>query len=268
MTWRILAALGALLLGTMVARGDSPDRAAGADIVLLGELHDNPAHHTTQAEWVAALRPTVLVVEMITAETAEALKPAARATSEEMAHALDWAASGWPDFALYWPIFAAAPDAALFGAGLPRDAARAALQTGGAAFFGQESAALYGLSDPLPQAEQAKREALQMAAHCDALPMDMLAGMVAIQRLRDALLARAATKALATHGPPVIVITGNGHARSDWGVPRYLRRVAPEAQVFSLGQTEDGRPLDGTFDAILDAPPVERGDPCAAFRSN
>jgi uncharacterized iron-regulated protein len=90
--------------------------------------------------------------------------------------------------------------------------------------------------------------------------------MVAVQRLRDAVLARAVVQAMAETGGPVAVITGNGHARRDWGVPAYLSRVAPEWEVFVLGQTEAGAPLAGGFDAVLSAPAVDRPDPCAAFR--
>ena len=68
-------------------------------------------------------------------------------------------------------------------------------------------------------------------------------------------------------GGPVAVITGNGHARADWGIPRFLRRAAPEVTYFSLGQTEDSAVLVGAFDAVLDAPGVDRPDPCEAFRN-
>ena len=78
------------------------------------------------------------------------------------------------------------------------------------AIFGP-SAGFYALDKPLPPEQQEEREALQAAAHCDALPDDMLPVMVGIQRLRDARLAETALEALAMHGAPVVVITGNGH---------------------------------------------------------
>jgi uncharacterized iron-regulated protein len=105
-----------------------------------------------------------------------------------------------------------------------------------------------------------------MAAHCDALPEDMLPGMVAVQRLRDAVLARAVIRALEETGGPVAVITGNGHARRDWGVPAVLSEVAPDLDVWVLGQTEEDRPLEGGFDTVKSAPAAERPDPCAAFQ--
>lgn len=256
MSLRLILALGLAL---------AAPAAAAQDVAILGEVHDNPAHHEEQARRVAALAPVALVFEMLTPEQAARVTPALIAEPEAMAEALGWATSGWPDFAMYHPIFAAAPGAAVHGAQVPRDAARAVFDTGAAEAFGPEAAA-YGLTEPLPDAQQAAREAMQMAAHCDALPEDMLPGMVAVQRLRDAVLARAVVQAMEQTGGPVAVITGNGHARRDWGVPAYLARVAPDLDIHVLGQTEDGAPLAGGFDEVVSAPAAERPDPCAAFR--
>ena len=98
----------------------------------------------------------------------------------------------------------------------------------GASRFLFLSAPLFGLDAALDPEEQATREAGQMAAHCDALPDHVLPGMVEAQRLRDAALSRAIVAAiLETDGGPVAVITGNGHARTDWGIPPMLTRALP-----------------------------------------
>lgn len=274
--WKALtgaAALAALLASGAAAREPSgatdvaqaAAQLAGADVVLLGEVHDNPQHHQTQAALLKALKPRAVVWEMLPPAQAAALTPEQMQDPDALALRLNWDTSGWPDFALYAPVFAAAGDARHYGALLPRDAARAALEHGAAGYFGPEETARLGLLEPLPLAEQAAREAGQMAAHCDALPPGMLPGMVEIQRLRDARLASEAARALAETGGPVAVITGNGHARSDRGAPVYLARLVPSAKVLSLGQSEDGA-LDGRFDVVLDASAVSRPDPCEAFR--
>jgi hypothetical protein len=165
---------------------------------------------------------------------------------------------------MYHPIFTAAPEAAIYGALVPRDAASAVFDDGAASVFDGD-AARYGLDRDLPEDQQATRAALQMKAHCDALPEDMLPGMVAVQRLRDAVLARTTLQALDETGGPVAVITGNGHARRDWGMPAVLERAAPEVDIWVLGQTEEDHPLDGDFDAMSSAPAPDRDDPCAAF---
>lgn len=248
------------------ALAEIPEAARSANVIFLGEVHDNPTHHATQAAWVAALKPQALVFEMIPAEVADAIETPDGRTADELEAALDWAKSGWPEFALYYPIFAAAPTARLYGAAVPRAEAHTAMRDGIAALWSPADMARFGLDRPLAAAEQTAREADQMHAHCDALPETMLQGMVTIQRLRDAALARAALSALRRTEGPVIVITGNGHARPDRGAPAVLHLAAPEVSVFTLGQTEDGRTPEAAFDAVADAPSPEREDPCAAFR--
>jgi uncharacterized iron-regulated protein len=83
--------------------------------------------------------------------------------------------------------------------------------------------------------------------------------------LRDAALAAAADRALKETGGPVVVITGNGHARLDRGLPVYLAKARPGVDVLSLGQSEGGA-ISGDFDLLLDSPAVERPDPCLAFK--
>ena len=161
-----------------------------ADIVFLGEQHDNPDHHARQAQRVAALAPRAVVWEMLTPEQADRVTPELRVDPVALEAALGWAEAGWPDFTWYYPIFQAAPEAQIVGAAVPREAARSAMADV-AGTFGAE-AAIYGLDAPLPEAQQADRLALQRAAHCGALPEEMLPMMVDVQRLRDATLARAA----------------------------------------------------------------------------
>jgi len=239
--------------------------ANAQDILILGEVHDNPAHHEVQARKASELAPAALVFEMLTPSQADAdvLEDVGDAAALEAA--LGWANSGWPDFAMYYPIFRAAPDARVYGAGVPRDAAMQAMEQGVAAAFGAE-AGTYGLDQPLPREERAQREQMQFEAHCEALPREMMPTMVDIQRLRDATLARAAARAHRETGGPVAVITGNGHARRDWGMPVYLSRVAPGLALRVIGQTEEDRPLAGGVDAVLSAPAVARPDPGDAFR--
>lgn len=236
-----------------------------ADIVVLGEVHDNPLHHVNQAAAVAALAPKALVFEMLTPDQAARVTPALVVDGAALAEALEWDASGWPDFTFYHPIFLAAPAARVYGAAFGREALAGAAKGGAAGVFGAE-AARFGLSEPLEEAGLAERIAEQAEAHCDALPPEMLPGMVEVQRLRDAGLARAALEALEDTGGPVAVITGNGHARTDRGMPAALAAAAPGVTVLSLGQIEGAPDADPPFDLWLVTEPAEREDPCAAFR--
>jgi uncharacterized iron-regulated protein len=255
------AVLGAVL--AVLAGGAWAEAVPRADVVILGEVHDNPDHHAWQAEQVAALAPAALVFEMLLPEQAAAVTPELRGDAAALGAALGWEARGWPDFAMYHPIFAAAPAAAVHGGDVPREALRRAIREGAAAAFGDD-AARFGLAEPLPEADQAAREALQADAHCGALPDEMLPGMVEAQRLRDAALARAVLEAHAAGGGPVVVITGSGHARTDWGVPAVLAQAAPELSVFAVGQLEGE--ADAPFDMVRVTEAAPRADPCAVFR--
>ena len=259
--------LGAVCLTASVLSAQTlpPDKARLADVVFIGEQHDNPGHHALQAEWVQSLEPAALVFEMLTPAQAQNITSEDRQVEETLSQVLEWENSGWPDFAMYFPIFAAAPEAAILGAGVPRDQVRGMIQRDEAEVFGAEDAARFGLDEPLPADQQAEREALQARAHCDALPEDLLPMMVSVQRMRDATLARAALDAHQQTGGPVVVITGNGHARADWGAPHYLQQAAPDLVLFALAQGEEGSMPDGLFDATVDGPKVDRGNPCDAF---
>ncbi|MCR9089124.1 MAG: ChaN family lipoprotein [Rhodobacteraceae bacterium] len=247
---------------------DALDALPPADIVLLGEVHDNAIHHRNQARALEALAPPAVVFEMLSPEQAEFVN-GMHARGPSLGDALGWDDSGWPDFALYLPVFEALGEAKVYGMAVPRSEANEAFGRPPAEVFG-EGAGRYGLDQPLDETQQAAREAHQLAVHCDALPEDMLGGMVAAQRLRDAEFARTTLNALEETGGPVAVITGTGHVRRDWGMPVPLAAAAPDVSVLAVGQLEqtapDDPPDDPPYDLWLVTEPAEREDPCLAFR--
>ncbi|WP_232222861.1 ChaN family lipoprotein [Sulfitobacter guttiformis] len=242
-------------------QAEIPQAARQAQIVILGELHDNPDHHVRQAMWVAELRPKALVFEMLT--PVQGLNAQSEWSSQaELDGLIGWSDTAWPSFDMYYPIFAAAPDAAIYGAGITRGQLQHMLEIPLATY---PPAKRFGLDEPLDAQEQSAREALQAEAHCNALPETLLPMMVEAQQHRDISLADAALRALEQTGGPVAVITGNGHARADWGVPSLLAHAAPDVIVFALAQAEGDAEISGGFSLTLDAPAPMRGDPCAAF---
>lgn len=230
-----------------------------ADIVILGEVHDNPDAHLGQAAAVAALAPKAVVFEMLLPQEA------ARADADRSQTAAAWEASNWSDYPIYEPIFEALGQARIIGAAAPRDTIRSISSEGPEAVFGPD-ADRFGLDQPLPEEQQTAREALQFEAHCEAVPIEAMPAMVSVQRFRDAAFARAAIEALETHGAPVVVITGNGHARTDWGVPAMIAQAAPEVTVHSIAFLEE--PTDIPFDETRIVARTERPDPCDAFKKN
>ena len=230
-----------------------------ADVIVLGDVPDNPTHHLNQATAVAALRPAALVFEMFGPEAALAATPEMRASPVRLEQALGWAAE-WPDFAMYYPIFVAAPDAAVVGGAVANDDKRRVSRDGAAKVLGP-SAPVFGLDKPLDAQERALREARQLEAQCSAVPQEMVSGRVETQRLADAALARAVLAALAETGGPVAVIAGNGSGRTDWGMPRFLTRVRPDVTVLSIAQFEEPA-TDAPHDYWIVTPTVAREDPC------
>lgn len=265
-------------------------QAAGADVVFLGEVHDNESHHRVQAGWTRALEArrgvSGLAFEMIEPER-EAEIAALRADASQATAAigvlLDWEAAGWPDFAMYAPIFDAAPQALIAGGAVPRAKLRPFMTGADAAFAAlaaDADAQALGFDAPLAAADQAAREDLKIEGHCNAIPRAAAAAMVSAQRLRDARLAASALRAhRAAPSGVVVVISGSQHARLDVAAPAALAAASPPPRVFALGLIE-GDPAAGLsaealqsyaawFDVVGVTPPpaAPRGDPCAVFRN-
>lgn len=236
------------------------------DVVVLGEIHDNPAHHLLQASALRAMQPKAVVFEMLDGAQAQIVNRLG-GDAPELGGALDWASSGWPDFTIYAPVFEAVGSAQVYGMALPRADVRRAVTKGAAAVIGADRAERFALDRPLPETERIEREANQMRVHCDMLPPEIAPGMVEAQRLRDAVFAEVILKALEDTGGPVAVVAGSGHARTDWGIPAAIARAAPEVRVMSIGQVEDGsgKVDEAPYDLWLVADPVTRSDPCAAL---
>ncbi len=253
-----------LILAATLTVLTSSALAEEVDILFLGEVHDNPAHHVLQAEEIIAFNPAAVVFEMLDADQAARVRPPLLTNPSALSDVIDWEASGWPDIQLYAPVFAASETAAIYGAHLHRGLFMDALRNGASAVFAGDPAR-FGLDEPLPEDQQTVRNQLQHDAHCGALPVQVLPQMVEVQRLRDGELARVAALAFAETGGPVAVILGNGHARTDWGAPALLALAAPDLTFRSVAHLE-ADPEDGApYDAWRVTEAIERGDPCAAF---
>ncbi|MHA1554460.1 MAG: ChaN family lipoprotein, partial [Alphaproteobacteria bacterium] len=97
-------------------------------------------------------------------------------------------------------------------------------------------------------------------SHCDLLPEKSLGPMMQVQRYRDAALARALFEA--SKGGGAILIAGNGHVRSDRGVPWYLARHAVEGKVSSVMLLEITDDASTVQDLVVTGPD---GEPAADY---
>ena len=234
--------------------------------VLIGEVHDNVDHHLLQAwliEQIAAKATPAIVMEMIAADQSQLLDEYLSGLDAEPAGigpALDWDKSGWPDWTYYQPI---AEVAMRFGLRiLPGNPDRKSVR----------KIARQGINS-IDKAEQ-KRLSLDQTlsaslneelvqdikdSHCNLLPQSMVGPMVDVQRFRDARLARAVVDAGAqskigaedSGTGRAILIAGNGHVRSDRGVPWYLIHQQPMATISSVMLLETGGELSKLEELIV-----------------
>ncbi|KAF0219697.1 MAG: Secreted protein [Rhodospirillaceae bacterium] len=255
-------------------------QAAAADMVLLGETHDNADHHALQAWMVERLMahssPKPLVAfEMLDRGQAEALETHLAAHPKDadgLGPALGWDKSGWPDWALYRPIARAALEAGalLAAANLSKDDSRA-IAKGDIPAPWRDKLGLEGPHDP---GQRQAMEADIQAGHCNMLPERALPAMVRVQRARDAAMAWTMAQA-----PRAVLIAGAGHVRTDRAVPVHLAAMAKGKKVLALaflevqpGRTEPDQYAETydtdhlPFDAVWFTPKAERADQCEAFK--
>jgi uncharacterized iron-regulated protein len=189
-----------------------------------------------------------------------------------LGEALDWSASGWPEWSLYEPVAAAAVDqGALIVAGnLSPDSVEQLMQDG-IASLDPRLVERTGLAEPLAPEIEGRLLSTIDEAHCGFAPADLLPAMVGVQRARDALMAER-METVRGRGQSVL-IAGAEHVRRDWGVPYYLARLAPEANVVTIAFREvDERltalPVDLPFDFVWFTPRSKPMgfDPCDAYR--
>ena len=248
----------------------------GNAVVLLGEVHDNALLHrqrsavlrsALQAGWRPALaREQFDTDSQSKIEEARRRQPGESATTVAQ-RVIDRAAgnqSGW-DWASYRPFVELAVefDLPLLAANLARKDANTIVRQGFGAVFDTERLRALGLADAPSATLQAAQENEVRIGHCDALPVTLLPAMARAQLARDAVMADLLQRNAATG---VVLLAGNGHARKDIGVPRWLAALPP-GRVLSVGYLEEGdSPVpEGSFDAVVRTPRAQRADPCEAF---
>ncbi len=207
-------------------------RVQAADIVLVGETHDNPDHHRLEGALVQAFAAThhapAVVFEMLNRQQ-QPVVDGSLAThpndADALAQAVAWDSSGWPAWSMYRPVFEAslASHGPILAAGLDRDMAMQIAHEG-VTVLDPALVQVFGLAAPLPPEAQASMRHEMSDAHCGLLPESMLDSMVLVQRARDALLAERLHEGV-EGGRGALLIAGAGHVRRDRGVPTQLMRA-------------------------------------------
>lgn len=241
------------------------ERLRGADVVLLGELHDNAHHHKVRAGLIPqfATDKTTIVAEHL--PTGRRVTSTGSSLSDLEAAGFNRTGWGWP---LHQPLFESilGRGYALVGGNLPAGFSKE-LMTQGQAAMSLPMAQSYERA-VLPATARGRLEQDLIDGHCGKLPDKYLGPMKLVQRATDIAMA----KSLITHRPSVLV-AGNGHVRRDYGVPQVLSALEPALKIISVGFYENGtdrseliKSLAGRYDFVWLTDEAQRTDPCADFK--
>ncbi|MEG0556485.1 MAG: ChaN family lipoprotein [Comamonas sp.] len=235
---------------------------AGTPLILLGEQHDQSAHHAWEAETVRHLategRLAAVVVEMAPAGGSTQGLPAS-ASEAEVKAALLWeqggAPGGWP-WQDYGPVVMNAVRAGVpvLGGNLPRTQMKQAMAE--ARYDSHLSAA--GWQEQLNAIKD---------GHCGLLPESQFAPMARIQLARDESMAKVLTQAAqaASPGQSVLLVAGRGHSRADIGVPTWLpKNFKPKTAIARAEYTQAALHFAADWWQVLPATASE--DQCAKLR--
>jgi uncharacterized iron-regulated protein len=240
------------------------ERLRSADVVLLGELHDNPHHHQARASLIPqfATNKTTIVAEHL--PTGRRVTSTGASLGDLEAAGFNRNGWGWP---LHQPLFESVlgRSYALIGGNLPAGFSKELMSQGQAAMPLPMARAYEQAVLPAPARSRLEQDLID--GHCGKLPDKYLAPMKLVQRATDISMATA----LITHRPSVLV-AGNGHVRRDYGVPQVLSVLEPSLKISSVGFYESGtdraeliKSLAGRYDFVWLTDGTQRTDPCADF---
>ena len=269
------AALSLALLGAAGCATPAPLGAAAqarlatllpADVLLLGEQHDAPAHQQLQrqtVQWLAA-RGALAALALEMAEQGRSTAGLPRDASEaDVQHALAWRDAGWP-WQTYRLVVMAAVRAGVpvLGANLPAARQREAMRDA-------------TLDARLPPAALAEQQQRMRDGHCGLLPESQIGPMTRVQIARDIAMADT-VRAARQPGRTVLLVAGNGHVHRALGVPlhlppdlttKVLSAQSGQAQAAIDSEVTDTLPAHTSgADLLWPTPPVPPRDYCAELR--
>ena len=249
--WLVLA-----LLGLLAGCAQAPRLELRAPVVLLGEVHDNANQHALRLEAFKALLATgarpALLMEQFDRSQQTIIDSQRQGTADSLINAAK-TGSGWLwDFYRPFIALALAHGLPIIAANVSRDEARAIMRSG---------LAEAGFDPAVPPDIAATAAADIEASHCGMLDASTAQRMALAQSARDQFMARM-VEAHAARG--VVLLAGNGHVRSDTGVPRWLS-PGTRARSESIGLLEQGDAPADLFDRVVLTARQARPDPCEAF---
>jgi uncharacterized iron-regulated protein len=258
--------------------------ASQADVVFLGEIHDDSLGHVVKMQLLRALheavsdqRPLVLGLEMFETDVQHVLDEYASGVIRERDFLSD--SRPWGNYATdYRPLveFAVANGIPVVGTNAPKRYVSRVSREGGVDALGaiapEARATMPAEIVPASEPLAAKFRGLMgdMGSHGAAPGMPTVDGMLAAQNLRDATMAWAlhrtmedvrrmetffnqrSVEAGRVIRPLAVHVNGSFHSEGGLGIPEHLARLAPEARVVVVTmRPASGGPADPGADDFL-----------------
>jgi uncharacterized iron-regulated protein len=261
---RLKALLGAVLLAGLAGCEQlspmlmPPPPAGSAEVLLMGEQHDQPDHQRQIATEVQSLiaqgRLAALVLEM--AESGRDTSQVFRISTEnDVRQALDWDDRGWP-WAVYGPavMMAVRAGVPVLGGNLPRSQMRQVMADA-------------RLDSQLAEPVRSRIARAVEEGHCGMLKAEQVPAMVRGQTARDRRMAETVllARTKAGGGQVVLLHAGEQHVARDRGVPLHLAELGvPVGQMHVVAFGDGDLPVDERRPAQRAEPVV---DHCAEYRA-
>lgn len=258
-------------------------RINAANVVMLGEVHDNRLHHEFQqkllnAQLASGSRPSLLM-EQFDSESQPNLDEALANANRDDAFNRAAGLIKFGDWKLYAPLLRIAVDYKLpvVAANIANAQLQPVMRQGFNA-YSPEDLKRIAVDEVWNESRENYLSKHIEGTHCGQLSPQWRAGLVRGQRLRDALMADAA---VSSFGRGIVAIVGRDHARRDIGLPLYFAARNPSARILSIGLVEvspenispeayatETATGEVPYDVIWFSPRLDRSgrfDPCAGF---
>ena len=229
---------------------------AAKPIVLLGEVHDNATQHRLRLQAFRQLlaggaRPALLMEQFDRERQPDIDRARSGPGPVDAQRLIDVAgAPGW-DWTFYRPFLdeALRHGLPIVAANVSRSDARRVMSAGLAAS---------GFDAVVPEAITAAQAQAIVQSHCGMIDAATARRMSQAQVARDQFMARLVEQH-ADRG--VLMLAGNGHVRTDIGVPHWLS-PATRARTQAVGVVEQGDGEPPAYDQVVVTPRQPREDPC------
>ena len=235
-------------LDAQIGAGEVNTRIRSSNVVIVGELHDQEAHHRLQAEVAQVLAQSgdevVLALEMLTRPVqADADLYASGEMSREEFRETVWD-EVWMDFELYEEliVLAESPEYSLLALNAPREIVSRVFDVGLDGLTEEERGQLAEeFFPPDPAYEEWLIEILRQHMPDAGTDPEMEAQFIQAQRSWDETMAETLATAVAAAGPETrfVVAAGNGHVEHGWGIPSGLARRVDTAMLTIVQLTLD-----------------------------